>query len=74
MAVIFPFEVELYEKADVAVEFTGHPLVDEIVPDKDTVLKNVRTAAMQAAEMAQLEKGKTLDAAGDPAIAAVMEL
>ena len=34
MAVIFPFEVELYEKADVAVEFTGHPLVDEIIPDK----------------------------------------
>ncbi|MDH5388013.1 MAG: lipid-A-disaccharide synthase [Gammaproteobacteria bacterium] len=35
MAVIFPFEVELYKKADVAVEFTGHPLVDEIIPDKN---------------------------------------
>ena len=34
MAVIFPFEVELYEKANVAVEYTGHPLVDEINPDK----------------------------------------
>ena len=34
MAVIFPFEVELYKKANVAVEFTGHPLVDEIIPDK----------------------------------------
>ena len=35
MAVIFPFEVELYKKAEVAVEFTGHPLVDEIIPDKN---------------------------------------
>ncbi|MDT8452466.1 MAG: lipid-A-disaccharide synthase [Gammaproteobacteria bacterium] len=34
MAVIFPFEVELYKKADVPVEFTGHPLVDENIPDK----------------------------------------
>jgi lipid-A-disaccharide synthase len=34
MAVIFPFEVELYKKANVPVEFTGHPLVDEIIPDK----------------------------------------
>lgn len=36
MAVIFPFEVPLYEKADVPVTFTGHPLVDEIQPDKTT--------------------------------------
>lgn len=36
MAVIFPFEVELYEKADVPVRYTGHPLVDEINPDKTT--------------------------------------
>lgn len=36
MAVIFPFEVELYEKANVPVRFTGHPLVDEINPDKTT--------------------------------------
>lgn len=35
MAVIFPFEVALYEKAEVAVTFTGHPLVDEIIPDKN---------------------------------------
>jgi lipid-A-disaccharide synthase len=34
MAVIFPFEVELYEKANVPVEFTGHPLVEEVAPDK----------------------------------------
>ena len=36
MAVIFPFEVELYKKARVPVEFTGHPLVDENIPDKTT--------------------------------------
>jgi len=34
MAVIFPFEVDLYKQADVAVEFTGHPLVDEVIHDK----------------------------------------
>jgi lipid-A-disaccharide synthase len=28
MLVIFPFEVELYERAGVPVEFVGHPLVD----------------------------------------------
>lgn len=36
MAVIFPFEVELYKKANVPVEFTGHPLVEEVIPDKST--------------------------------------
>ena len=34
MAVIFPFEVELYRDANVPVEFTGHPLVEEAIPDK----------------------------------------
>ena len=37
MAVIFPFEVELYKKAGVFVEFTGHPLVDEVIPNKSTL-------------------------------------
>ncbi len=36
MAVIFPFEVELYKNANVPVEFTGHPLVEEVKPDKST--------------------------------------
>jgi lipid-A-disaccharide synthase len=35
MAVIFPFEVPLYEKANVPVTFTGHPLVDEVIHDKN---------------------------------------
>ena len=42
MAVIFPFEVDLYKEANVPVEFTGHPLVDEIIPDK--TIQQARTA------------------------------
>ena len=34
MAVIFPFEVDLYKDAKVPVEFTGHPLVEEVVANK----------------------------------------
>ena len=34
MAVIFPFEVKLYKDASVPVEFTGHPLVEEVIADK----------------------------------------
>lgn len=30
MAVIFPFEVAFYEKANVPVRYVGHPLVDEV--------------------------------------------
>jgi len=37
--VIFPFEVDLYEKAGIAVEFVGNPLMDAIPRDLD------RTAA-----------------------------
>lgn len=32
MAVIFPFEVDFYRKANVAVSFVGHPLVDVVKP------------------------------------------
>ena len=34
LAVIMPFEKAFYEKADVPVTFTGHPLTDEVVADK----------------------------------------
>ncbi len=34
MAIILPFEKALYEKANVPVTFTGHPLADEVVADK----------------------------------------
>lgn len=32
MAVLFPFEVDFYERAGVPVRYVGHPLVDEIHP------------------------------------------
>ena len=32
MAVIFPFERDVYERAGVPVEFVGHPLVERIAP------------------------------------------
>lgn len=35
MAVIFPFEVPLYEKAGVAVTFVGHPLLDLVKAGMD---------------------------------------
>ncbi len=34
MAVLFPFEVDLYRRAGVPVRFVGHPLVDEVVPGR----------------------------------------
>lgn len=33
MLVIFPFEVPLYEEAEVDVEFVGHPLIDIVKPE-----------------------------------------
>ncbi len=35
MVVVFPFEVELYEKAGVPVRYVGHPLLDEVHSDLD---------------------------------------
>ena len=35
MAVILPFEKALYKDANVAVTFTGHPLTDEVIRDKN---------------------------------------
>ena len=51
MAVIFPFEVELYKDAKVPVEFTGHPLVEEVIPDKSPA---------QARELLELEDVTTI--------------
>ena len=51
MAVIFPFEVELYKKANVPVEFTGHPLVEEVIPDK---------SAAEARELLELDDVATV--------------
>lgn len=35
MVVVFPFEVELYEKAGVPVRYVGHPLLDEVHSELD---------------------------------------
>lgn len=35
MAVVFPFEVALYESSGVAVNFVGHPLLDIVHPTQD---------------------------------------
>ena len=51
MAVIFPFEVDLYKNANVAVEFTGHPLVEEVIADK---------SAAEARELLELDEGTTI--------------
>ncbi len=42
MVVVFPFEVPLYEKAGVPVQYVGHPLLDEVHSELD------RTAALNA--------------------------
>ena len=41
MAVVFPFEVEFYERHHVPVRYVGHPLVNEVGPSKprDQLLK-----------------------------------
>jgi lipid-A-disaccharide synthase len=43
MAVVFPFEVKLYDRHQVAVEFVGHPLLDvvRVKQDRDTVLRGI---------------------------------
>lgn len=33
MLVLFPFEVDFYQRFDVPVEFVGHPLLDELGPE-----------------------------------------
>lgn len=51
MAVIFPFEVPLYEKAGVPVTFVGHPLLD---------LVNVKMERNEAAESFTLDPSKKI--------------
>lgn len=43
MIVIFPFEVELYKRAGVDVEFVGHPIVDWLkdTPSPEEIRKNL---------------------------------
>jgi lipid-A-disaccharide synthase len=43
MAVVFPFEVKLYEQHQVPVEFVGHPLLDlvHVTQDRDAALREI---------------------------------
>jgi lipid-A-disaccharide synthase len=43
MAVVFPFEVQLYERHRVPVEFVGHPLLDlvHVTQDRDAALSHM---------------------------------
>ena len=47
MIVLFPFEQDIYSKYGMKVNYVGHPLVDEIIVDKDQteVLKSVGLSA-----------------------------
>lgn len=38
MAVILPFEKEIYQRANIPVSFVGHPLIEKIVPCDDKLL------------------------------------
>jgi len=43
MIVLFPFEQDIYNKYGMKVDYVGHPLVDEIIVDKDQteILKSI---------------------------------
>ncbi len=43
MMVLFPFEKDVYAKYGMAVDYVGHPLIDEVVPQhrQDEVLKSI---------------------------------
>ena len=47
MIVLFPFEQNIYSKYGMKVDYVGHPLVDEIIVDKDKteVLKSIGLSA-----------------------------
>lgn len=48
MIVIFPFEVDIYRKAGVDVEFLGHPLVDEVTQKLKTLTTTKRRSPVIA--------------------------
>lgn len=52
MAVILPFEEEIYRNADIPCEFVGHPILDEIMEDIRTTgyrLQDTGTTELKAA-------------------------
>ncbi|WP_018145585.1 lipid-A-disaccharide synthase [Thioalkalivibrio sp. AKL6] len=45
MAVLFPFETDVYEKAGVPVRYVGNPLVDRVQPPKQPIREQLGLAA-----------------------------
>lgn len=59
MLVLFPFEKEFYKKANVEVEFVGHPLLDQIEPryeyrGQEAILKAPRIAILPGSRPKEL--------------------
>ena len=57
MAVIFPFEKTLYEKAQVPVHFVGHPLLEKLASAKDCLSSRKHLALPEAAPIIALLPG-----------------
>ena len=54
MAVLFPFEVDFYEEANVPVRFVGNPLVDEVYATSD------KQALLDKFELSQIASDKKI--------------
>jgi lipid-A-disaccharide synthase len=57
MAVVFPFEAELYERAGGRVSFVGHPLLDRVAPAQDRAATLARHGLDPAARILALLPG-----------------
>jgi len=57
MAVVFPFEAELYERAGGRVSFVGHPLLDRVAPTQDRAATLARHGLDPAARILALLPG-----------------
>lgn len=57
MAVIFPFEKKLYEKAGVPVAFVGHPLVEKVKPCSDVKFSREQLGLPQGKRLIALLPG-----------------
>jgi lipid-A-disaccharide synthase len=57
MAVVFPFEAELYERAGGRVSFVGHPLLDRVAPAQDRAATLARHGLSPSARLLALLPG-----------------
>jgi lipid-A-disaccharide synthase len=57
MAVVFPFEAELYARAGGSVSFVGHPLLDRVAPAQDRAATLVRHGLKADARLLALLPG-----------------